>query len=90
MRASFGKENTILEKRVECVWIFGGIDRETKQCFFEVVSDRIQKYAEPGTTIHSDCWKAYFSLEKEGYIHLTVNHSIEFRNKDTVACRDLI
>jgi transposase-like protein len=96
--SKFGKRKYHRGKRVEGVWIFGGIERETKRCFFEVVSDRsaatlipiIQKYVEPDTTIHSDCWKAYSSLEKEGYIHLTVNHSIEFRNKDTGACTNLI
>ena len=38
----------------------------------------------------SDCWKAYSSLKEEGYTHLTVNHSIEFKNKDTGACTNLI
>ena len=32
----------------------------------------------PGTTILSDCWKAYSLLVDEGYVHETVNHSIEF------------
>ena len=31
----------------------------------------------------SDCWKAYDCLENEGYIHGTVNHSIEFINSET-------
>ena len=31
----------------------------------------------------SDCWKAYSTLEKEGYIHGTVNHSIEYVNCET-------
>jgi len=30
----------------------------------------------PGTTILSDCWKAYNSLSVEGYLHETVNHSV--------------
>ena len=34
----------------------------------------------PGTTIMSDCWKAYSRLSEEGYLHLTVNHSIEFKS----------
>ena len=42
----------------------------------------IQKWIEPGTTIISDCWKAYCNLEKYGYIHKTVNHSKEFVNDD--------
>ena len=42
----------------------------------------IQKFIQPGTTIISDCWKAYCNLEKHGYTHRTVNHSIEFVNDD--------
>jgi len=56
------------------------------KCFFVTFSDRsaatliplIKKWILPGTTILSDCWKAYSSLIDEGYIHETVNHSNEF------------
>ena len=52
----------------------------------------IQKYIKPGTVILSDndCWKAYSILKDEGYTHLTVNHSIEFKNKETGTCTNLI
>lgn len=71
------------------MWVFVGIERETKKGFFEVVEDRsantlipiINKYILPGTTILSDCWKAYSSIESDGYQQLTVNHSIEFKTK---------
>lgn len=78
--SKFGKRKYHRGKRVDGVWVFGGIERETKKCFFEVVEDRsantlipiIKKYILPGTTILSDCWKAYSSIESEGYQHLTV------------------
>ena len=38
----------------------------------------IQEWIEPGSTIVSDYWKAYSNLSKCGYIHKTVNHSVEF------------
>ena len=38
----------------------------------------IQKHIAPGTTIISDCWKAYCNLEKHDYEHRLVNHSKEF------------
>jgi len=38
----------------------------------------IKRWILPGTTILSDCWKAYSSLEREGFIHNTVNHSLQF------------
>lgn len=45
----------------------------------------IKEHVLPGTTIISDCWKAYARLEEEGYVHQTVNHSKEFVNKETGA-----
>ena len=79
------------------MWVFGGIEQESKKCFFEIVEDRsaatlipiIKRYVKPGSVILSDCWKAYSSL-KEGYTHLTVNHSVTFKNKETGACTNLI
>ena len=42
----------------------------------ETLLQVIKDYIESGTTIISDCWKAYQCLTSEGYKHLTVNHSI--------------
>lgn len=96
--SKFGKRKYHRGKRVEGVWVFGGIERESKKCFFEIVEDRsaatlipiIKRYVKPGSIILSDCWKAYSSLKEEGYIHLTVNHSVTFKNKETGACTNLI
>lgn len=38
----------------------------------------INKYIRPGTSIMSDCWGPYDRLKDEGFVHATVNHSIEF------------
>jgi transposase-like protein len=38
----------------------------------------------PGTTIYSDLWKSYSSIEQEGYQHGKVNHSKEFKSADGV------
>lgn len=53
-------------------WIFGGICRETKDCFMYVVPDRIKETLEetivasiePGTLNVSDKWKAYDGIPK--------------------------
>ena len=42
----------------------------------------ILRYIIAGTTIISDCWKPYEILNEKDYIHLKVNHSIEFVNSD--------
>lgn len=57
------------------MWVFGGIERELKKCFLEVVEDRsvnilifiIKKFVEFGIIILLDCWKVYFLLKFEGY-----------------------
>ena len=50
----------------------------------------IQKWIQPGSIIHSDCWKSYNKLSKLGYTHITINHSKEFMNVSNVACTNSI
>ena len=86
--SKFGKRKYNRGKRVDGCWVFGGIERDSNppKCFFCTVTDRsaqtliplIKRWILPGTTVVSDCWKSYSSLSKEGYIHQTVNHSIQF------------
>jgi len=86
--SKFGKRKYNHGKRVLGVWVFGGIewDSNPSKCFFVTVEDRStatlipinKRWILPGTTIASDCWKAYSSLQQEGYIHTTINHSIQF------------
>lgn len=91
--SKFGKRKFHKGRRVVGVWVFGGIERETKKCFFTTVADRtrdtllsiIKTNILPGTTIISDCWKAYDILDKEGFEHLKVNHSVNFVDQDTGA-----
>ena len=81
--SEFGKRKYHRGRSVDGVGVFRGIDQETNECFFKVVDDRssatlvpiIKEFIKPGTTIYSDCWKAYDCLKNKGYIHETVNHS---------------
>ena len=75
---------------VDGQWVFGGIEEDSCKSFIVTVEDRkeetllafIQKWIRPGKTIVSDCWKGYINLEKHGYVHKTVNHSVEFVNDE--------
>lgn len=88
--SKFGKRKYHRGHHVEGQWVFGGIEEGSRKCFVVAVEKRdeqtllpiIQKWIEPGTIIVSDCWKAYSTLEKHGYEHRTVNHSVEFVNKE--------
>ena len=76
---------------VEGQYVFGGIEQYSRKCFIVTVEDRteatlvshIHEWVEPGTTIVHDCWKGYVNLEKYGYEHKTVNHSVEFVNSES-------
>ena len=88
--SKFGKRKYHRGHHVEGQWVFGGIECDSRKSFLIPVDKRdehtllpiIQKWIKPGTTIISDCWKAYTNLGKYGYTHRTVNHSEEFVNKD--------
>ena len=85
--SKFGKRKYNRGRKVDGAWIFGGIERgNPEHCFLVRVPDRtaatliplVKRYIKPGTKILSDCWRSYAQLEKEGFVHETVNHSIEF------------
>jgi hypothetical protein len=75
------------------IWVFGGIEKNSNNCLITIVqkTDKdthlplIKKFILPGTKIITNGWKAYNTLEQEGYIHGIVNHSIEFVNSDDLA-----
>ncbi|XP_067685777.1 uncharacterized protein [Haliotis asinina] len=91
--SKFGKRKYNRGKRVEGVWVLGGIERESRQVFLTTLTDRsadtllpaIEKHVAKGTTIITDCWKAYSKLGQLGYKRLTVNHSEHFKDPETGA-----
>lgn len=77
-------------------WVFGGICRQTGECFMFTVPDRtaatllpiISTHILPGTTIMSDQWRAYngiVGITGGGFNHQTVNHSLNFVDPNTGA-----
>lgn len=89
--SKFGKRKYHRGRRVDGTWVFGGVERDTGRIFMVPVKKRsanylvpiIQHFILPGTTIVSDCWKAYGGLSSMGFDHLTVNHSISFKDPVT-------
>jgi len=68
-------------------WVIGGICRESNECFVVCVPDRSENTLLPiicerirvGSTIESDCWRAYNNIQQTGlYTHSTVNHKYNF------------
>ena len=49
----------------------------------ETLKTAINEWIVPGTTLYTDCWKGYKNLDKEGFAHWTVNHSLYFVDPDT-------
>ena len=68
----------------------GGICRESKEIFLEIVGrrtrenfhDLILESVNWGTTMMTDCWRSYDTLEDYGYVHKKVNHSVSFLNPE--------
>jgi hypothetical protein len=69
--------------------VFGGIERDSGNCFLvPVLNGRaktllpiINSHILPETTIISACWAAYSRIsETDTFLHKTVNHSYNFVN----------
>lgn len=89
--SKFGKLKKHRGHHVEGQWVFGGVERGSNRCFLVpvVTHDKdsllsvIQQWVLPGTTIISDCWKAYDCLELEGFQQFKVNYSVNFKYPDS-------
>lgn len=83
--SKFGKRKFNRGRHIEGHWVLGMIEDGSEDLRLEVCPDNvrsaevlvplIKKHVEEGTTIHTDCWRAYDCLAENGYIHKKVNHS---------------
>lgn len=96
--SKFGRRKYNKGHRVEGQWVFGGYERVSGEIFMVPVEKRdrstllpiIEEWILPGTTVHSDYWRAYDCLNDEGYNYPKVNHSLEFVNVESGACTNHI
>ena len=90
-----GKRKYHRGHRVDGVWVVVGVERTIERKVFAVVvedrsastlEDIISDYVAPGSIIITDGWGGYSRLsEFEEIEHLTVNHSVTFRDPVTGA-----
>ena len=86
--SKFGKRKYNRGRRREGQWVLGGVERGSEEMFMQIVPSRdaatllpvIITNVKPGTEIHTDEWRSYARLNRRGYVHHTVNYSIEFVN----------
>ncbi len=96
--AKFGKQKYNRGRLKVGVWVLGGICTETGDIFLVPVEKRnketllpiIINHVHPGTTIVTDCWKAYSDLSSHDFEHLTVNHTYNFVDPHSGAHTQLI
>jgi transposase-like protein len=79
---------------VEGAWCIVGVERTQERRLFIVEVDNrdeetiwqvIKEYVVDGSIIYTDCWRAYSFLNREGlFEHHTVNHSLHFKDPDTL------
>ncbi|KAE9531221.1 hypothetical protein AGLY_010427 [Aphis glycines] len=89
-------QNKNYGSRVQGPWVFGMCclrEDEILERRFYIVNKRdrdtllpiIIQEIEPGSTVHSDEWRAYGTLKNYGFLHQTVNHSKNFIDPHTGA-----
>lgn len=82
------------------MWVAGAVDDDTNRLAVEQVPNRTAKtltgfivdsVAEE-STVHSDCWRSYDSLNSLFFLHESVNHSEKFVREmdDFVLCPNVI
>ena len=58
--------------------IFYIVEKRSKDVLLSFIKESVRAVSQ----IKSDCWGAYATFQAEGYLHWTVNHSVEFNASD--------
>ena len=83
--SKFGKRKYNRGRRIEGHWVLGMIEDGSEDFRLVVCPENvrdaatlipiIQEHVAVGTEIRTDMWRAYSSLNENGYVHKVVNHS---------------
>ena len=81
--SKFRKRKYNTGRLVEGQWVVGGICVFLAVCpdnkrYAETLLEIIERHVEKNSTVVTDCWRAYEQLDRDGWNHLTVNHSYNF------------
>lgn len=74
----------------ERYWVIGAIDRESKEIRLKLIRNRnmriccefIMENVEAETRIITDKWRSYNGLDSLGFVHDSIDHSVEFVNSE--------
>ena len=91
--SKFGRRKYNRGRYVDVHWVFGGTECITGESFLVEVEKRdaatllplTRSFIKTGSVIYSDEWWAYSRLQRIGYGHNTVNHSVNFVDPATGA-----
>ncbi|KAI5150749.1 hypothetical protein ENBRE01_1682 [Enteropsectra breve] len=90
--SKLGKRKYNKGHRGEGVWVFVMVERtpERRILLFTVkdrtaqtLTEKMIKYVSEDATIYSDCWKGYNKLCEYFYKHMTVNHTLFYKDPIT-------
>ena len=91
--SKFGRRKYHRGRRVEGVWVIGGIENTSeKKCFLvkvekhdeETIKKILKTHVRKGSIVRTDCWRGYLNIEEELDVrHETVNHSKHFTDPET-------
>ena len=88
--SAFTRRKDNVGRAVPTPWVFGELTQLHRKVFWsggeegrETLLPILQQYVLPGTTVVSDLWRAYSTVNTFGYQHFTVNHSVNFVDPET-------
>ncbi|KAG0440766.1 hypothetical protein DMUE_1510 [Dictyocoela muelleri] len=90
----FGKRKYNRGRRVDGVWVLGGVERSNeRKIFLDIIENRksdtllniIKNRVFENSIIFTDMWRGYINLNTIGFSHYTVKHHVSFVNRENGA-----